>query len=120
MEVKSVTESYFSLYNDTLISMGKVNVAVFVSGSGSNFENIVEYFKDSDIVNVALMVSSRSDCLAMERAKRLGIPAAVVGKAELSRREIVEPILVKYGIRMIVLAALSYDNNTLSCYINQI
>ena len=104
MEVKSVTESYFSLYNDTLISMGKVNVAVFVSGSGSNFENIVEYFKDSDIVNVALMVSSRSDCLAMERAKRLGIPATVVGKADLSRREIVEPMLVKYGIRMIVLA----------------
>ena len=84
--------------------MEKINVAVFVSGSGSNFENLVEYFRDSDVVNIALMVSNRADAYALVRAQRLKIPSAVVCKSQLADPSVVMPLLRAYSIGMVVLA----------------
>ena len=84
--------------------MEKINVAVFVSGSGSNFENLVEHFRDSDVVNIALMVSNRADAYALVRAQRLKIPSAIVSKSLLADPSVVLPLLRAYGIGMVVLA----------------
>lgn len=87
-----------------LIFMEKINVAVFVSGSGSNFENLVDYFRDSEVVNIALMVSNRADAYALVRAQRLKIPSAILSKSLLSDPSVVLPLLRAYGIGMVVLA----------------
>ena len=80
------------------------NIAIFVSGSGSNCENLIRYFENSQLVNTALVVSNRADAYALVRAERLGVPSAVVGKAGLNDPEVMMPLLQKYAIDMIVLA----------------
>ena len=80
------------------------HIAIFVSGSGTNCENIIRYFRGSDRVRIELVVSNRSDAFALERAKRLDVPAVVVPKAELNQPAVILPLLEQYGIDFIVLA----------------
>ena len=47
------------------------NVLVFASGSGSNFQAIVEYFKGKDVEFELL--TDKENCYAIERAKNLGV-----------------------------------------------
>ena len=81
-----------------------MNIAIFVSGSGSNCENLIRYFQDSDWVNSALVLSNRADVYAVERARRLNIPVEIVNKAELNDPEKMMPLLRRYDIHFIVLA----------------
>lgn len=81
-----------------------INIAIFVSGSGTNCENLIRYFKDSERVNCALVVSNKPDALALERAKRLGVPTAVATKPELNDEQVMMPLLQQYDIQFIVLA----------------
>jgi phosphoribosylglycinamide formyltransferase-1 len=81
-----------------------INIAIFVSGSGTNCENLIRYFKDSERVNCALVVSNKPDALGLERAKRLGVPTAVATKPELNDEQVMMPLLQQYDIRFIVLA----------------
>ena len=82
----------------------KTNIAIFVSGSGSNCENLIRYFSGSDRVNSALVVSNKPDAYALVRAKNLGVPTAVVTKAELNDPDVMMPLLQQYDIHFIVLA----------------
>ena len=81
-----------------------IKIAIFVSGSGSNCENLIHYFSGSDSVNCALVVSNKPDAYALERAQQLGVPTAVITKAELNDEAVMIPLLQKYDIRFIVLA----------------
>ena len=64
-----------------------VKLAIFVSGSGTNCENLIEYFKDSESVKCALVVSNKADAYALVRAEKHGVPTAVMPKAELNDEE---------------------------------
>ena len=81
-----------------------MNLAIFVSGSGTNCENIIRYFSGSDSVSVALVVSNRPDAYALVRAEKLGVPTAVVPKAQLNDPEVMIPLMRRYDIGFIVLA----------------
>lgn len=81
-----------------------INLAIFVSGGGSNCENIIRYFKDSDKVNVALVVANKAGIPALEKAERLGVPTRVLPKADLNREDVVLPLMKEYSIDFIVLA----------------
>ena len=82
----------------------KVNVAVFVSGGGTNCENLIRYFQHSEIVNIALVVSNKADAYALVRAERFDIPTTVVPKAELNNPDVMMPLMQRYDIQFIVLA----------------
>lgn len=84
--------------------MKKVNVAVFVSGGGTNCENLITYFKDSEKVNIALVISNKADAYALVRAERHGVPTAVVPKVELPDEQKLLSLLRNYDIQFIVLA----------------
>ena len=84
--------------------MEQKRIAIFASGSGSNCENLIRYFKDSEMVRCALVVSNKSDAYVLERAQRLGVPTAVMPKAQLNDPEAMLPLLKKYDIDFIVLA----------------
>lgn len=84
--------------------MKKIELAIFVSGGGSNCENIIRYFKDSDRVNVALVVANKAGIPALEKAERLGVPTRVLPKADLNRKDILLPLMKEYSIDFIVLA----------------
>lgn len=81
-----------------------MNIAIFASGGGTNCENLIRHFRGSEVVNVALVVSNRADAFALVRAERLGVPTAVVTKAQLSDPDIVVPLLKRNDIAFIVLA----------------
>lgn len=80
------------------------NIAIFASGSGSNAENIAEYFKGSELARISLIVCNKADAYVFERAKRLGIPSRLVTKADMANEEAVMSLLRDYQIDFIVLA----------------
>lgn len=84
--------------------MKKINIAIFVSGSGTNCENLIRYFSGSDSINCALVLSNKTDAYGLVRAERLGVPTAVTPKAQLNDPEVMMPLLREYKIDFIVLA----------------
>lgn len=80
-------------------------IAVFASGAGTNAENIISYFQNRhNGVEVALVVTNRSDAGVIERAGRLGVPVRVISKEELNDREMMAVLLSEYDIELVVLA----------------
>lgn len=84
--------------------MRLTHIAIFVSGSGSNCENLIRHFEHSDVAKCALVVSNKPDAYALTRAERLGVPTAVVCKEELNNPDVMLPLLQKHDINFIVLA----------------
>lgn len=81
-----------------------VNIAIFVSGSGSNCENIIRYFQTDEQVNIALVVSNRADAYALTRAKNLNVPSVVLPKTDFNNEEKVLKLMSDHRIDFIVLA----------------
>jgi phosphoribosylglycinamide formyltransferase-1 len=84
--------------------MEQKRIAIFASGSGSNCENLIRYFEGSDVVRCALVVSNKADAYVLERAKRLGVPTAIMPKALLNDADAMMPLMREYDIDFIVLA----------------
>ncbi|MBR5690307.1 MAG: phosphoribosylglycinamide formyltransferase, partial [Prevotella sp.] len=62
-------------------------IAIFVSGSGTNCENIIRYFANHAEIRVSLVVSNRADAFALVRAERLNVPTAIVPKSDFQDEE---------------------------------
>ena len=48
-------------------------IVILASGSGSNAENIINYFKNSNLISVVQILCNKKDAKVFERAKRLKI-----------------------------------------------
>lgn len=86
-----------------------IKIAVFISGSGSNCEQLIRHFNNAPEgqekgAEIVLVVSNRADAYGLVRAENLGVPTVVVPKAELAKNEVVLPLLQHYDIGFIVLA----------------
>lgn len=80
-------------------------MAIFVSGGGTNCENIIRYFEKSSQIAIRVVISNRADAYALVRAERLGVPTAIITKAELNDPAgPTLPLLQQYDIDCIVLA----------------
>jgi phosphoribosylglycinamide formyltransferase-1 len=79
-------------------------IAILASGSGSNAENIANYFKESDYAEVSFIIANNPNAYVIERAKRLGIEYAVVTKAEFMEADSIIEMLKERGIDFVVLA----------------
>jgi len=84
--------------------MKRINIAIFVSGSGTNCENLIRYFNGSERISCALVVSNKADAFALVRAERLGVPTAVAPKAQLNDPTVMMPLMKQHAIDFIVLA----------------
>ena len=82
----------------------KVNIAIFVSGGGTNCENLIRYFQGSDDIICELVVSNKADAYALVRAQNLGVATAVVPKAQLNDEAFMMPLLNEHQIQFVVLA----------------
>lgn len=81
-----------------------VNLAIFVSGSGTNCENIIRYFQNNQQVNISLVISNKADAYALVRAKHLNVETAVLPKSDFNNRELVLTLMSDHRIDFIVLA----------------
>ena len=84
--------------------MMRKNIAIFVSGSGTNCENLIRYFQGSDDINCELVVSNKADAYALVRAQNLGVATAVVPKDQLNDETFVMSLMNDHQIAFIVLA----------------
>ena len=80
------------------------NIAIFVSGSGTNCENIIRHFTDSKDVKIALVLSNRSDAYALVRAEKYNIPTVILPKTDFYKEEQLLGLMQTYAIDFIVLA----------------
>lgn len=72
-----------------------IKLAIFVTGGGTNCENIIRYFQDRSDVEIPIVVSSRPDAYALVRAQQLGVPTTVITRQQL----LDEPRLVIQTVR---------------------
>ena len=59
-------------------------LAIFASGSGSNAQNICNYFANHSDVKVVLICTNNLDAFIVKRAKKLNIPITFITKTELN------------------------------------
>lgn len=81
-----------------------VKIAILASGSGTNAENIIRYFRDNQSIEVALVISNKKDAYVLERAHRLNVPIAVFSKQEFEEGNRILSLLEDYEIGFVVLA----------------
>lgn len=82
----------------------KKNIAIFASGSGTNAENIINYFRNNPRISINLIVTNREDAFVRERAKRLEVDSYVIKKEAWKNQNLVNDLLSKYNIDYIILA----------------
>ena len=79
-------------------------LAIFASGTGSNAQKIIDHFRHSESVRVALIVCNKPGAGVLEIAARENIPTLLIEKEPFFRGDAYVPVLKEYGIRWIVLA----------------
>ena len=96
-------------------------IALFASGSGSNVENIVQYFSNNNELVFPVIISNRSDAFVHERAKNLMIPSYTFKKSDFENGEVLK-LLQEKAIDFIVLAGflLKIPENLLKAYPDRI
>lgn len=69
----------------------KAKIAIFASGAGTNAENLIRYFRTSDLAQVVLVLTNRSQAGVLDRAHQLGVPTYIFDKETLNTTtEIIE------------------------------
>ena len=81
-----------------------LKIALFASGSGSNAENIIRYFSNSEKFVFPVIVSNKSDAYVHERAKSLQVPTVTFSREDFSQGEKILSFLGRHNIDCIVLA----------------
>ena len=83
--------------------MSLFNLAVLISGSGTNLQAVIDAVSDGRLPNtkIALVVSSRSGAYGIERAKKHGIANIVVDRSNVDK---LPEILRFHNIKGIILA----------------
>lgn len=100
----------------------KYNLAILASGSGTNTQNIAEYFENNPEISVRLIASNKSNAFVLERAKQLKIDSVVLNKADWNNEKLVKNILKQYNIDYIILAGylLKIPDYLINIYPNRI
>lgn len=96
--------AHFSRFCAEIGGLMAKNIAIFASGSGTNAENIIRFFQDSDSIYIKLVVSNRKNAFVLERARNLNVPSAYMGKAEWEDGTSVLALMKEWDIDFIVLA----------------
>lgn len=58
------------------------NIILLASGSGSNAENIIKYFREKNISHNFHIITNKKDAFVLDRAKKLNVPAEVITKKQ--------------------------------------
>ena len=84
--------------------MKSKKIAIFASGSGTNAQNIIEYFSDNENVKIDSVWSNKEDAYVLKRAEKFGIETFVFGRKEFTKGNFIVEKLIERGIDLIVLA----------------
>jgi len=95
-----------------------VNIAILASGSGSNAQKIMEYFKDRTDIKVKLLLSNNPSAYALERAQNMQVNTHVFDRATFRNTDDVLNILKDNSIDWLILAGFLWliPDNLLKAY----
>lgn len=79
-------------------------IAIFASGAGSNAQKIIDHFRDSDRINVSLVVCNKPGAGVLQIAAKEEIPSLVIEKEKFFRGNAYTDELQEAGIDFIILA----------------
>ena len=79
-------------------------LAVFASGGGSNANNIIQYFKDSATIKIAVVVCNKPGAGVINIAKTSGIPLLMIDREDFRNPRLFIQKLQSLGITHIILA----------------
>ncbi len=110
---------YFKTTKETLM---KKRIVIFASGSGTNTQNLIQYFQQSKIAEVVLVLSNKKDAKVLERANSLSINSLYFQRDSLSSSNGVLKLLNEVRADLIVLAGflLKFPEIILNAYPNKV
>jgi phosphoribosylglycinamide formyltransferase-1 len=82
----------------------KKRIAIFASGSGSNAQKIMELYKRSPEVEIALVLTNNPDAYVLQRADNFEIPSHIFDRNEFYHTDHIIELLKSLDIDLIVLA----------------
>jgi phosphoribosylglycinamide formyltransferase-1 len=80
---------------------------IFASGSGSNAENLIHFFRElenSIIAEVVGIICNNSQAGVIQRAERLDIPCHIISNEQWQNKEFMIELVVKTSPHLIILA----------------
>lgn len=73
----------------------KLNLAVLISGRGSNLQSILDACENPDFpAQVKIVISNKAEAYGLVRAEKMGIPTCIVAHKDFSSREEFEQALI--------------------------
>jgi len=86
-----------------------VDIGVLVSGSGSNFQSIIDQIEKGNLdASIKVVISNNPDAYALERAKKHNIPAVVIDHNNFQDRDEFDQkmidILNSYSVELVIMA----------------
>jgi len=82
----------------------KKKIALFASGTGSNVVNFIEYFKNSNAVEIALVLSNKNEAPVLQKAEKAGVETISITNSAAANGLFMCSLLSSYKIDFIVLA----------------
>ena len=80
------------------------NITIFASGSGSNAENIFNYFKNSKLVRIGLVITDNPKAFVIERCRRQSVPCLVLSQRLLDDSDFMLGVLRDFRTNFVALA----------------
>jgi phosphoribosylglycinamide formyltransferase-1 len=100
----------------------KKRIAIFASGSGSNAQKIMEYFKKHHDAEITLILTNNPEAYVLQRADNFEIPSHIFDKHEFYKTDDIVKLLKNLQIDLIVLAGFLWliPENLLKAFPNKI
>ncbi|MFC2129456.1 phosphoribosylglycinamide formyltransferase [Bacteroidota bacterium] len=97
-------------------------MAVFASGSGTNAENIIRFFRPNNKIDIKLIVSNKPDAKVLERAENHNVDHFVFTREQFYQSDYVVQQLQHFKIDFIVLAGFLWliPENLIKAYPDKI
>ncbi|MCG6187979.1 phosphoribosylglycinamide formyltransferase [Maribellus maritimus] len=84
--------------------MNVKKVALFASGSGTNVQNVIEYFADNEIIDVDSVWCNNPRAYVLERAEKFNIDTFIFDRETFYKSQEILNILKKRKVDLVVLA----------------
>lgn len=84
------------------------NIAIFASGSGTNTQNIIEYFVYKNYAKIKIVISNKQNAFVLKRAESFNIESLYIPRNNFVDNDFVLNILKEKKIDLIVLAGFLY------------
>jgi len=100
----------------------KKRIVIFASGSGTNTQNVIQYFQHSSVAEVVLVLSNKKGAKVLQRAEALNTKALAFSKEALFSENTILKLLKAAQPDLILLAGflLKFPKNLLKEFPNKV